>query len=121
MNTQPTPETNAATLRATDIYGNGAVRVQVAERLQRERDEAREELAALTAQRDRLAVALANLVKANETWNQGMMDFIGRPPNWNDSYLNEAKEALQSLTQNAGGMARELAAQDSESPTNVNG
>ena len=48
--------------------------------------------------RDRLAEALANLVKANETWNRGMMDVIGRPPNWNDSYLNEAKEALQSLT-----------------------
>jgi septal ring factor EnvC (AmiA/AmiB activator) len=55
------------------------------------------ELAAVTEQRDRLAEALANLVKANETWNQGMMDVIGRPPNWNDSYLNEAKEALQSL------------------------
>jgi len=52
-------------------------------------------------QRDRLAEALANLVKANETWNQGMMDVIGRPPNWNQSYLNEAKEALQSLTPNA--------------------
>jgi hypothetical protein len=51
-------------------------------------------------QRDRLAEALKNLVKANETWNQGMMDVIGRPPNWNDSYLNEAKQALQSLTTN---------------------
>jgi hypothetical protein len=49
-------------------------------------------------QRDRLAEALKNLVKANEIWNQGMMDVIGRPPNWNDSYLNEAKQALQSLT-----------------------
>jgi regulator of replication initiation timing len=51
-------------------------------------------------QRDRLAEALKNLVKANEIWNQGMMDVIGRPPNWNDSYLNEAKQALQSLTTN---------------------
>jgi len=59
---------------------------------------ARDELTAVTEQRDRLAEALANLVKANETWNQGMMDVIGRPPNWNDSYFNEAKEALQSLT-----------------------
>jgi hypothetical protein len=49
-------------------------------------------------QRDRLAEALRNLVKANEIWNQGMMDVIGRPPNWNDSYLNEAKQALKSLT-----------------------
>ena len=49
-------------------------------------------------QRDRLAEALKNLVKANEIWNQGMMDVIGRPPNWNDSYLNEAKQALKSLT-----------------------
>jgi len=55
-------------------------------------------IAAVTEQRDRLAEALANLVKANETWNQGMMDVIGRPLNWNDSYLNEAKEALQSIT-----------------------
>jgi len=54
----------------------------------------------VTEQRDRLAEALANLVNANETWNQGMMDVIGRPPNWNDSYLNEAKEALQSLNPN---------------------
>jgi hypothetical protein len=58
----------------------------------------RRELTTVTEQRDRLAEALANLVKANETWNQGMMDVIGRPPNWNDSYLNEAKSALQSLT-----------------------
>jgi hypothetical protein len=56
------------------------------------------ELTAVTEQRNRLAEALANLVNANETWNQGIMDVIGRPPNWNDSYLNEAKEALQSLT-----------------------
>jgi chromosome segregation ATPase len=49
-------------------------------------------------QRDRLAEALANLVKANETWNQGIMDVMGRPPNWNDSYLNAAKQALQTLT-----------------------
>jgi len=63
-------------------------------------DEARffAEITAVTEQRDRLAEALANLVKANETWNQGMMDVIGRPPNWNDSYLNESKEALQTLT-----------------------
>jgi hypothetical protein len=59
---------------------------------------AQAELTAVRELRDMLAEALANLVKANETWNQGMMDVIGRPPNWNDSYLNEAKEALQSLT-----------------------
>jgi hypothetical protein len=59
-----------------------------------------EVIARIREQRDRLAMALKNLVKANETWNQGMMDVIGRPPNWNDSYLNEAKQALQSLTTN---------------------
>lgn len=57
-----------------------------------------EELTAVTEQRDRLANALDNLVNANQKWNETMMGIIGRPPNWNDSYLNEAKEALQSLT-----------------------
>jgi hypothetical protein len=61
------------------------------------RDHVPSELSKVREQRDRLSEALANLVKANETWNQGMMDVIGRPPNWNDSYLRESKEALQSL------------------------
>ena len=33
----------------------------------------------------------------------------------------ERREAVRNSKQNAGGMARELAAQDSESPTNQNG
>ena len=53
----------------------------------------------VTEQRDRLANALDNLVNANQKWNETMIGIIGRPPNWNESYLNEAKEALQSLDQ----------------------
>ena len=60
MNTD-TPETDDATLRAIDIEGFGefdAVHVQVAKRLERERDEAREQLAAERELADRLALAL---------------------------------------------------------------
>jgi uncharacterized protein (DUF3084 family) len=63
------------------------------------RDHLPSELSKVIEQRDRLANALDNLVNANQKWNETMMGIIGRPPNWNDSYLNEAKEALRSLTQ----------------------
>jgi len=59
-----TLETDEATLRAIDIDGGGqfnAVHVQVSSRLERERDEAREQLTAVTAQRDRLATILQNI------------------------------------------------------------
>jgi len=86
----------AAAIRERDEARNETIRTR--EFMDHGFAKARDELTAVTEQRDRLAEALVNLVKVNETWNQGMMDVIGRPPNWNDSYLNEAKEALQSLT-----------------------
>jgi hypothetical protein len=124
MNTQPTPITDCIVrlFRAGEAHSDGLIltmvdlenqltaalaeidRLDVAgihtchSECQKSNCVLRRELTAVTAQRDRLAESLANLVKANETWNQGMMDVIGRPPNWNDSYLNEAKSALQSLT-----------------------
>jgi hypothetical protein len=94
MNDTPTPRTNEAFLDGYTFCKEDMMpAVAFASQLERE-------LTAVTEQRDRLAEALKNLVKANEIWNQGMMDVIGRPPNWNDSYLNEAKQALQSLTTN---------------------
>jgi uncharacterized protein (DUF3084 family) len=94
MKPRPTPETDKAQ------FGTGRVSVNFARRLERERDEAREEtirtrefmdhgfakaqkeLATVTEQRDKLAAALQ---KVSRSWN----------------YAEVAQQALQSLTPNA--------------------
>jgi hypothetical protein len=80
MNTD-TPETDAETWKAGDLRIGSKVCADFARKLERERDEAREELAAVTAQRDRLAEALR---KVSRSWNYGEV----------------AQQALQSLTLN---------------------
>jgi hypothetical protein len=115
-----TPETNAAEfpcmrwLSRDDPMG---VRSSLAKRLERERDEAREkiefsrewsaaiadiaddlrsELAAVTEQRDRLAEALRKAI----SWGDSASHHILYREDINWTYLDEAKEALQSLTTN---------------------
>jgi len=41
-----------------------------------------------------LYVALQDLVKINEEHNKDIENIIGRPTNWNDCYLNRAREVL---------------------------
>ena len=53
MNTQPTPETDREDIIVTKGKPTHWVSQEFARRLERERDEAREELAAVTTQRDR--------------------------------------------------------------------
>jgi len=65
------------------------VRSDFARKLERERDEAREELATVTAQRDRLAEALERLEKT-----------AGLPALHDDPARIKARKALQSLTPN---------------------
>ena len=43
---------------------------------------------------ERLEKALRDLVKVNEDWNANVQSIIGRPVNWNDSYLDAARAAL---------------------------
>jgi hypothetical protein len=42
-----------------------------------------------------LAGALTDLVKINEDHNAAIEKIIGRPPGWNDSYLDAARAALK--------------------------
>lgn len=42
-----------------------------------------------------LLEALEALVKVNETWNESIQKITGRPPNWNDSYLDKARAAIK--------------------------
>ena len=97
MSDTPTPRTDAIhNTYLTNIFTID----YLTDKLTIESSSLERELTAAREERDRLAEALRNLVNANETWNQGMMDIIGRPPKWNDSYLNDARQALQSLTTN---------------------
>jgi chromosome segregation ATPase len=103
MNTQPTPETNKIS-QWSDSHG-WIIDIEHARKLERERDEAREELKILkskyadhhseaenitsqiqtiTAQRDRLAVALKEIEWSNDSQWQA----------------DRARSALQSLTPN---------------------
>jgi len=88
MNTRPTPETD--TLVRTTL--NPADWIHLARRLERERDEARQ-------QRDRLAEAL------KEIFNVSSFDYDTMPEptlkKYREVVLEMADEALQSLTQNA--------------------
>jgi len=43
-----------------------------------------------------LFTALQNLVKINEDHNAAVEKIIGKPPGWNDSYLDAAREALSN-------------------------
>jgi hypothetical protein len=49
---------------------------------------------ALEAEVGRLREALRNLVKMNEEHNAAIEAVIGRPLNWSDNYLDEARAAL---------------------------
>jgi hypothetical protein len=46
------------------------------------------------AEVERLREALRNLVKMNEEHNAAVEAVIGRPLNWSDNYLDEARAAL---------------------------
>jgi hypothetical protein len=48
----------------------------------------------MEAERDRLRVALGDLVSVNEQWNADVEAVIGRPPKWTDGYLDAARAAL---------------------------
>lgn len=41
-----------------------------------------------------LREALRKLVQVNEEWNASVAAIIGRPPNWTDGYLDEARALL---------------------------
>jgi hypothetical protein len=123
MNTRPTPETDAETWKAGDLRIGSKVCADFARKLERERDKARielekyttdseddalynvrrlrKELTAMTAQRDRLAVALET---AEEFMRHDLNCYarIGNADYKCHCGLNEAqflaKQALQSLT-----------------------
>jgi hypothetical protein len=83
MNTRPTPETDEA-LSTAECEEDLVMRMR---KMECERDEAREELATITAQRDRLAEALQKVVTS---W-----DFA----EWLDENdIESFRTALQSLT-----------------------
>lgn len=56
-----------------------------------------QEVERLTRERDGLAKALRNLVKMNVEHNEAVESVIGRPVNWSDNYLDEARAALAAL------------------------
>ena len=92
MSTRPTPVSNKAKIAFTSLFANDDaywVPFKVACNLERGRDEARE-------QRDRLAEALRKAI----SWGDSASHYILHRQNINWTYLNEAKEALQSLTPN---------------------
>jgi hypothetical protein len=89
MNTQPTPETNKIS-QWSDNHG-WIIDIEHARKLERERDEAREELATVTAQRDMLVEALE--IAANR------FRYPEFGCNWED-VSKEIESALQSLTPN---------------------
>jgi hypothetical protein len=41
-----------------------------------------------------LEMALQHLIRVHETWNAAVETIIGRPPNWDDGYLDEARAVL---------------------------
>lgn len=45
-------------------------------------------------QRDDLLAACKALVKCNEEWNAAVENTIGKPPGWNDSYLDDTRAAI---------------------------
>ena len=87
MNTD-TPETDSHYYPDFEMGGD-VVLADFARKLERERDEARE-------QRDRLAEALRKAI----LWGDSASRHILHRQNINWTYLNEAKQALQSLTPN---------------------
>ena len=52
--------------------------------------------ASADARIERLEKALRDLVKCNEDHNADMLKVLGNPWNWNDSYLDAAREALSN-------------------------
>lgn len=46
-----------------------------------------------------LADVLNGLIRVNETWNEEVSKIIGRPTNWNDSYLHQARIVLAKVTE----------------------
>ena len=49
---------------------------------------------------DRIEVlekALGNLVAAIERWDAAVQTVVGRPANWDDGYLDEARAALKAV------------------------
>jgi septal ring factor EnvC (AmiA/AmiB activator) len=85
MNTQTTPETDEDTNSFTAKY--------IAQ-LERERDEAREELATMTEQRDRLAEALKKVIRCHH--DQPCTAIVLQQ----DDEIKRLREALQSITPN---------------------
>jgi len=85
-------------------------------------------VAEIIEQRDRLAEALrecredsVELLGERCFWqNEPRCDYDKRYQVTRDN-VTRSDEALQSLNQNAGGMARELAAQDSDNSNDLNG
>ena len=85
MNTRPTPETDAFAIKFKTTCGEKYwVPVDIARRLESERDEAR-------GQRDRLAEALRKLADC---------DWVITPHDRMDAVREIARKALQSLTPN---------------------
>jgi hypothetical protein len=57
----------------------------------------RQRIAALAAENKRLRGALTALVRINEEHNAAMEAVMGRPLGWKDSYLDEARAALDTV------------------------
>jgi hypothetical protein len=83
MNTRPTPETDEA-LSTAECEEDLVIKMR---RMEGERDEAREELAAVIAQRDRLAEALQKVVTS---WD--LAEWL------DENDIESFRTALQSLT-----------------------
>lgn len=62
---------------------------------------------AMRADRDSLREALIDLVKVNEEHNQSMMEIIGRPTSWNDSYLDKARKAIAAPAEDVRAVGEE--------------
>jgi hypothetical protein len=56
--------------------------------------EAADTLERQAAEIERLRGALGNLIRMNEEHNAAVEKVMGRPLNWSDNYLNEARAAL---------------------------
>ena len=57
-------------------------------------DKAADTLERQAGEIERLRGALGNLVRMNEEHNAAVEKVMGRPLNWSDNYLNEARAAL---------------------------
>jgi hypothetical protein len=78
-----TPVHNRGPDYAPIMVEPGPLRLRAADTLERQ-----------AAELERLREALGNLIRMNEEHNAAVEKVMGRPLNWSDNYLNEARTAL---------------------------